>query len=212
MRCCLIATFLLVCSVIRAEVNVIRTDVTPKTPVSMNEEGVYVLKDGGVYTVSGTINGDIKGGGDIVMKMENGTVVNGRVELVGKTGYLSQRLPKIWIDYTCRAIINNPGEVALQAGNLGPTFIEYCGTLVVNGNVSGQFQLTDGGTTLVVNGNMNDGSTYLDKETWLRLKGTIGTDVMIRAEYGRDGHEAFITETYASDGNYKVFFGGEEPE
>ena len=206
------ANLLFVCGTICAEVNVIRTDVTPKTPVYKNEEGVYLLEDGGVYTVSGTINGDIKGCGDIGVKMEDGTVINGSVELLGTTGKVRQRLPRIWVDYTCRATINNPDEVALQAGSHGPTFVEYCGTLVVNGNVSGLFQLTDGGTTLVVNGNVNDGSAYLDKETWLRVKGTLGEGVTIRAEYGQDGDEAFITETYASDGDYKVFYGGEESE
>ena len=211
-RSLLIANLILVCTAIRAEVNVIRTDVNPKTPVFKNEEGVYMLEEGGVYTIRGIVNGDIKGCGDIGVKMEDGTVVNGCVELLDKRGSVSRKLPRIWIDYTCQATINNPGEVALQAGSHGPTFVEYCGTLVVNGNVSGHLQLTDGGTRLIVNGNMNDGSAYLDKETWLCVKGTLGEGVVIRAECGRDGHEAFITESFTSDGDYKVFFGGEEPE
>ena len=208
----LIASLLLICGTICAEVHIIRTDVNPKTPVLKNEEGVYVLEDGGVYTVRGTINGDIKGIGDIGVKMEDGTVINGCVELLSKPGNKSQRLPRIWIDYTCRATINNPGKVALHAESHRPIFVEYCGTLVVNGNVSGAVQLTDGGTTLVVNGDMNDGFAYLYKETRLRVKGAISEGVTIRAEYGPDGKEAYITETYALDGDYKVFFGGEEPD
>jgi hypothetical protein len=211
-RSFLIANLFLVCTAIRAEVNVIRTDVNPKTPVFKNEEGVYMLEEGGVYTIRGIVNGDIKGCGDIGVKMEDGTVVNGCVELLGKRGSVSRKLPRIWIDYTCQATINNPGEVALQTGSHRPTFVEYCGTLVVNGNVSGALQLTDGGTTLVVNGDMKDGFAYLDKETWLRVKGTLADGVMISAEFGHDGDEAPITDTYATDGDYKVFFGGTEPE
>ena len=214
LRCCLIAYLLLLCGAICARENIIRTDVNPKTPVLKDEQGNYILEDGGVYTVSGTVNANIKGSGDIGLRMEDGTVINGCVELLGTKGDVDRKLPRIWVDYTCHATINNPGKVALQAGSHRPTFIEYCGTLVVNGNVSGMLQLTDGGTTLVVNGNMNDGSAYLDKETWLRLKGTIFEGVMIRAEYGSDGKNANITDTYISEGegDYKVFYGGEESE
>ena len=177
-------------------------------------DGNYILEDGGVYTVSGTVYGNIIGRGDIGLKIANGTIINGRVDLQRKISKVTRKYPsnpRIWIDYTCHATINNPDTVALQAGSYGPTFIEYCGTLTVNGNVSGNIQLTDGGTTLIVNGNMTDGFAYLNKETWLRLKGTIGDGVRIKAEYDQDGNEAYITNSYQVDDNYMVFYGGDDP-
>lgn len=191
-----------------------RTDVTPHTSVFKNEQGEYILENGGVYTVSGTINGDIKGSGDIGLKIEDGTVINGCVDLQRTTGIATRKHPnnpRIWIDHTCKATINNPGKIALQAGSYGPTFIEYCGTLTVNGNVSGNVQLTDGGTTLIINGNINDGFAYLNKETWLRVNGTIGEGVEIEAEYDQNGNEAHITDSYSTEGDYKVFYGGDDP-
>ena len=197
------------------EGSIVRTDVNPKTPVLKNEEGNYILEKGGVYTVGGTIWGDIIGRGDIGLRMENGTVINGCVNLQCATGNVSRKYPtnpRIWIDYNCRATINNPDSIALQTGGYGPTYIEYCGTLTVNGDISGSIQLTDGGTALIVNGNINDGFAYLKKETWFRVKGTIGDEVTIKAEFDQNGDEAYITESYSTDGDYKVFYGGDDPE
>ena len=211
LKVCLIANLFPVCVAIYAKEDIIRTDVSPKTHVIKNEQGKYILEDGGVYTVSGTVYGDIEGSGDIGLRFEDGTIINGCVNLQCKTYSIIRRNPRIWIDYTCHATINNPGKVALQAGCYGPISIEYCGTLIVNGNVSGRVQLTDGGTTLIVNGNINDGYAYLNKETWLRVNGTIENGVMIRAEFDQYGNEAYITDTYATDGNHKVFYGGDDP-
>ena len=214
LKACLIAYLLPVCVTIHAKEDIIRTDVSPQTHVAKDEQGNYILEDGGVYTVSGTVYGNIIGRGDIGLKIANGTIINGRVDLQRKISKVTRKYPsnpRIWIDYTCHATINNPDTVALQAGSYGPTFIEYCGTLTVNGNVSGNIQLTDGGTTLIVNGNMTDGFAYLNKETWLRLKGTIGDGVRIKAEYDQDGNEAYITNSYQVDDNYLVFYGGDDP-
>ena len=211
-KVCLIACLLPVCAMLQAKEDIIRTDVTPNTHVSKDEEGNYILEDGGVYAASGILNADIKGSGYIVLRIEDGTVINGCVDLQCATNNATRRFPRIWIDYTCQATINNPGKVALKTGHYVPTFIEYCGTLIVNGELCGRVQLTDGGTTLVVNGDMSDGSAYLYKETWLRVKGTIGEGVGIRAEFGQNGREASITNSYATDGDYKVFYGGDDPD
>ena len=194
--------------------DIIRTDVNPKTHVFKNEQGNYILEDGGVYTVSGIVYGDIIGRGDIGLKIEDGTVINGCVDLqstVNRVSWRKPRVPRIWVDYTSVATINNPGKIALQAGHNRPTFIEYCGTLIVNGDVSGGVQLTDGGTTLIVKGNMNDGYAYLNKGTWLRVNGTIGEGVEIKAEYDQNGNEAYITNSFSTDGDNKVFYGGDDP-
>lgn len=211
-KVCLIACLLSVCTMLRPKEDIIRTDVTPNTHVSKDEQGNYILEDGGVYAASGTLNGDIKGSGYIVLRIEDGTIINGCVDLRCATNNATRRFPRIWIDYTCRATINNPGKVALQTGHYVPTFIEYCGTLTVNGDLSGRVQLTDGGTVLVVNGNIDDGSAYLYKETWLKVKGTIGEEVRIRAEFDPNGHETYITNSYTTDGDYKVFYGGDDPD
>lgn len=193
---------------------IIRTDVNPKTLVFKNEQGKYILKNGGVYTVKGTLYGDIEGRGDIGLKIEDGTIINGQVDLQCTANNVIRKYPsnpRIWVDYKCHATINNPDGIALQAGHRGPTFIEYCGTITVNGNVSGNIQLTDGGTTLIVNGNVCDGFAYLNKETWLRVNGTIEDGVRIKAEFNQYGNEASITNSYATDGDIKVFYGGDEP-
>ena len=209
LKVCLLAISLPVC-LVRAEI--IRTDVNPQVPVLRDEQGKYILKDGGIYTVSGTIDGDIEGHGDIGVRMSGGTVINGCVDLQYSSSSRTRRVPRIWIDYTCRATINNSGKIALQTGRYRPTFIEYCGTLTVNGNVSGSVQITDGGTTLIVQGEINDGFAYLNKETWLRVKGPIQEGVEIRAEYDRRGNEANITNSYTTEGDYRVYYGGDVPE
>lgn len=193
--------------------DIIRTDVSPKTHVVKNEQGNYILEDGGVYAVRGTIYGDIIGRGDIGLRFEDGAIINGCVDLQSTTNKATRRfprVPRIWIDYTCHATINNPGKIALQAGHYKPTYIEYCGTLTINGNVNGNIQLTDGGTILIINGNLNDGFAYLNKETWLRINGTIGDDVEIKAEFNQHGNGASFTKPYSTDGNYKVFYGGDD--
>lgn len=214
LKACLIAYLLPIYVTLYAKEEIIRTDVSPHTPVSKNEQGKYILDNGGVYTVRGTIYGDIEGRGDIGLRFENGTIINGCVNLQYASSRVPRkypRNPRIWIDYTCHATINNPGQIALQAGSFGPTFIEYCGTLTVNGNVSGGVQLTDGGTTLIVNGNMTEGFAYLNKETWLRINGTIEDGVRIKAEFDQYGDEAYITNSYSTDGDYKIFYGGDNP-
>lgn len=214
LKACLIAYLLPVCVSLCAKDDIIRTDVNPKIPVLKNEEGNYILEDGGVYAVRGTVYGDIIGRGDIGLKIEDGTIINGQVDLQCSAVRVRRKFPtnpRIWVDYTCHATINNLGNIALQAGHRGPTFIEYCGTLTVNGNVSGNIQLTDGGTTLIVNGDINEGNAYLNKETWLRVNGTIGEGVVIKAEFNQYGNEARITNSYATDGDHKVFYGGDDP-
>ena len=163
----------------------------------------FILEDGHNYTVSGTGKGNIVGSGEIVLKLADYTQIRGCVNLQSVSG----KTAKITTNEYCKII--NPGAIALQ-GNTGyKTIVDINMDLIINGNTSGDFEMTQS-SYVIVEGDISDGAYYLNKWAILMVNGSIGGT--ITAAFDENGKmDSDITNNYDEYEDYKIFISTSPP-